>query len=51
MFGQQARLPIDTMYGTGEHDEAQSPCECVHALKKRLTTAFILVRERLATTH
>ena len=51
MFGQQARLPIDTMYGTGECDEAQSPCEYAEALKKRLSAAFTLVREQLATTH
>ena len=51
MFGRQARLPVDIMYGTGEHDEAQSPCEYATTLKQRLTSAFTLVRERLKTTH
>jgi len=51
MFGWQARLPLDTMYGTEEHHAALSPFEYANTLKKRLTIAFALVRERLQTTH
>ena len=50
-FGRQTRLPVDIMYGTGEHDEAQSPCEYATTLKKCLTVVFTLVREQLKTTH
>jgi len=32
LFGRQTRLPIDTMYGMGEQDEAQSPSEYANTL-------------------
>jgi len=51
MLGRQARLPLDTMYGTEEHHAALSPSEYANTFKKRLTTAFALVREQLQTTH
>ena len=50
MFGRQARLPVDTMFGTSK-PESQSPNEYAATLKKQLTSAFDLAREQMGRQH
>ena len=50
MFGQQAKLPIDLMYGTGESSEFPTKDYAVH-LKKSLEEDSHLVHEQLSTSH
>ena len=50
MFGRQARLPLDVLYGTYE-SAIHSPSEHATTLHKQLAEAFALVRSRLATQH
>lgn len=45
MFGRQARMPIDVVYGS-PNTEASSP-EHVSDLRKRLESAYLQVRERM----
>ena len=46
MFGRQARLPVDVMYGSTPTD-SQSPSEYAVSLKKQLTSAYETVRQTL----
>ena len=50
MFGRQARLPIDLMYGTGSHSEVPAN-EYAATLKQGLEDAYQLVRNKLAVSH
>ena len=50
MFGRQARLPVDIMFGTNK-PEPQSPNEYAAALKKQLTTAFDIARDQMSRQH
>ena len=50
MFGREARLPIDIMYGAAEEEAADVP-EHVTKTKKTLESAYSRVRERLNTSH
>ena len=50
MFGRQARLPIDLMYGTGSHSE-MPVSEYAAQLKQSLEDAYRLVRAKLAVSH
>ena len=50
MFGRQARLPIDVLYGTRE--ELYPFCaEYARLLQTRLSSAFAIVRQHITTTH
>ena len=52
MFGQQARLPIDLIYGTGPQVvENQSVGEYAASLKSRVSTTFDLVRRNVSQHH
>lgn len=50
MFGRQARMPVDIMYGTGEHNQLPISDYALQ-LKKGLEEAYHTVREKLATSH
>ena len=50
MFGRQARLPIDLVYGTGDHRES-SPDNYAIQMKNGLKEAYSLVRKKLERTH
>ena len=50
MFGHQARLPLDVLYGTCE-PAIHSSSEHANTLHKQMAEAFGLVRSRLATQH
>ena len=50
MFGQQVKLPVDLMYGTGEVAEVPIPMY-VQRLKVALREAYALVRNKCATEH
>jgi len=50
MFGRQARLPIDVLYGTRE-DSYQSHGNYAKLLECRLTNAFDIVREHVSKEH
>ena len=50
MFGRQARLPVDVMYGSTPTD-SQSPSEYAVSLKKQLTSAYETVRQTCKTHH
>ena len=50
MFGRQARLPFDVLYGTCE-SAIHSPSEHGTTLHKQLAEVFALVTSRLATQH
>lgn len=50
MFGRQAKLPIDIVYGTGENSELPASDYAVH-LKKGLEEAYCTVREKLSASH
>ena len=52
MFGRQARLPIDLIYGTGPQVvENQSVGEYAASLKSRVSAAFDLVRRNISQHH
>eukprot|EP00731_Ephydatia_muelleri_P037157 Em0403g6a len=50
MFGRQAKLPIDLMYGTNQM-EPNTTSEYARCLKDALQEAYALVRERCQTEH
>ena len=50
MFGRQARLPVDVMYGNTPTD-SQSPSEYAVNLKKQLTAAYETVRNTCKSQH
>jgi len=50
MFGRQSRLPIDLVYGTGDHRET-SPDNYAIQMKNGLKEAYSLVRKKLERTH
>lgn len=50
MFGRQARLPVDVMYGDTPTD-SPSPSEYAVKLKKRLTSAYETVRQTCKAKH
>ena len=50
MFGRQARLPVDIMYGTSTQ-QSSSPGEHARLLQYRLQSAFQLLREHTAKEH
>ena len=50
VFGRQARLPIDWMYGTGDTAGGCTHGYAVH-LKENFEKAYRLVRERLSASH
>ena len=52
MFGCQARLPVDIIYGTSTPDnEDQGVGQYATSLKKNMTEAFSLVRENMSKHH
>ena len=52
MFGRQARLPIDLIYGTDPQVvENQSVGEYAASLKSRVSAAFDLVRRNVSQHH
>ena len=52
MFGRQARLPVDLIYGTGPKVmENQSVGEHAASLKSRISAAFDLVRRNVSKHH
>ena len=51
MFGRQAKLPIDWMYGSAESTMEQPISEYAKQLKTNLEDAFSLAREKLGTSH
>ena len=52
MFGRQARLPVDLIYGTGPQIAYdQSVGEYAASLKNRVTEAFELVRMNVSQQH
>ena len=50
MFGRQAQLPLDLMYGTGQREEVPTT-EYARKLKQSLEEAYALVRTRLSAQH
>ena len=50
MFGRQARIPVDVMYGTPTFS-AQSVNECTAALCKQLDSAFINAQRHSLSSH
>ena len=50
MFGRQARLPVDVMFGSPPTD-SKSPSEYAVSLKKQLTSAYETVRRTCKTQH
>ena len=50
VFGRQATLPIDLMYGTGENNELSTSDYAIH-LKMSLDEAYRIAREKLRTSH
>ena len=50
MFGRQARLPVDVMYGSTLTD-SQSPSEYAVSLKEQLTSAYETARQTCKTQH
>ena len=52
MFGWQAQLPIDLIYGTGiQEGESHSVGEYVASLKTKMSTAFDIVRKSISKHH
>ena len=52
MFGRQARLPVDLIYGTGPQiTDNQSVGEYAASLKNRVSEAFDLVRKNMSQHH
>lgn len=50
MFGREAKLPIDLMYGTGNNNNMTTK-EYATQLKKGLEEAYSCAREKLAASH
>ena len=50
MFGRQARLPVDLMYGVTQN-QTDSPSEFVKRLKSTLEQAYALCRNKANLTH
>ena len=50
MFGREAKLPIDLMYGTGNHKDMPTT-EYANQLKKGLEEAYSCAREKLGASH
>ena len=50
LFGRQARLPLDVIYGMPE-PAIQSPSEYAKVLHKQMTEIFALIRSKLATQY
>ena len=50
MFGRQARLPVDIMFGTNK-PELQSPNEYAATLENQLTTAFETAHKQMGRQH
>ena len=50
MFGRQACLPVDIMFGTNK-PELQSPNEYVATLENQLTTAFETAHKQMGRHH
>jgi hypothetical protein len=50
MFGREAKLPIDLMYGTGDNKD-MTTIEYATQLKKGLDEAYSCAREKLAASH
>ena len=50
MFGREAKLPVDLMYGSNPVDE-RTPSEYVQQLKTSLHDAYALVREHCKSEH
>ena len=50
MFGRQARLPVDIMFGTSK-PQSQSPNEYAATLKKQLTSAFDMAHKQMGRQH
>ena len=50
VFGRQAHLPVNVMYGSTLTD-TQSPSEYAVSLKKQLTSAYETVRQTCKTQH
>ena len=48
MFGREAKLPIDLMYGTGNNDMTT---EYATQLKKGLEEAYSCAQEKLGASH
>ena len=51
LFGHEARLPLDIMYGTAHSDTSNSYGGYAAGMKKGLEEAYKCVRERLTTEH
>lgn len=51
MFGRQARLPIDLMFGSVDSLPMHSPSSYAAQVSQSLMEAYQLVRERLRTNH
>jgi len=54
MFGQQAKLPVDIIYGTSRMEPEPNTtviCEYAKLLRKRMTEAFELVKVHTSNQH
>ena len=51
MFGHQAKLPVDLMYGSSPQEVMLPVGEYVQNLRNTLQNAYALVRERLQVEH
>ena len=51
MFGRQAKLPVDLMYGSSPQEVMLPVGEYVQNLRNTLQNAYALVRERLQVEH
>ena len=52
MFGRQARLPVDIIYGTGAPEgESRDVSTYVASLKRRISEAFEIVRRNVSKHH
>ena len=51
MFGHQAKLPVDLMYGSSPQEVMLAVGEYVQNLRNTLQNAYALVRERLQVEH
>jgi len=50
VFGRQARLPVDIMFGTSK-PQSQSPNEYAATLKKQLISAFDMAHKQMGRQH
>ena len=51
MFGRQAKLPVDLMYGSSPQEVMLPVGEYVESLWNTLQTAYAIARERLQVEH